>query len=263
MEQIPKAADGSRGSESRSYTGVEASTLALPVLGLDADDTLWENEARFHEVEARFRDLMSPWADEKAADSALLATERRNLARHGYGIKGFILSLVLTAIDLSYGEIPASDVGRIVAWGHEMMAHPIEVLDRVPETLSLLAVSHRLLLITKGDPVDQLSKVDRSGLVEHFWQVEVVPEKDRESYRQVLNRHGIDPIKFTMVGNSVKSDVLPVLALGGQAIHVPHTTTWVLEEPDPAEAAAAEFPVIEHFSELPELLAQLTPIPDS
>ena len=227
----------------------------LPVLGVDADDTLWENEERFHEVEQRFRDLMTPWADSETADAALLATERANIARHGYGIKGFVLSMVLTAVEISDAAIDARSLAGIVGWGHEMLAHPIELLDGVPEALDALGSTHRLLLITKGDLGDQLDKVRRSGLADRFWRVEVVPEKDPQTYRDVLDRHDVDPAEFTMVGNSVKSDVLPVLAIGGWAIHVPHTTTWVFEEPDPDELAAVEFPIVDRLGDVPGLLA--------
>ena len=231
-----------------------------PVLGLDADDTLWENEERFHEVEARFRNLVSPWADGDAADAALLATERANITRHGYGIKGFVLSMELTAIELSGGAVTAADLGRIIGWGHEMMAHPIELLDGVAETLEVLACTHRILVITKGDLGDQLGKVARCGLDHLFWHVDVVPEKDPAAYRRVLAGRGIDPAGFTMVGNSVKSDVLPVLAIGGRAVHVPHTTTWVFEEPDPDEVAAVEFPVLGSFRDLPTFLDGSNPV---
>jgi len=230
------------------------------VLGLDADDTLWENEERFHEVEARFRDLVSTWADGETADAALLATERANIARHGYGIKGFVLSMELTAIELSGGDVAAADLGRIIGWGHEMMAHPIELLDGVAETLEVLVATHRLLVITKGDLGDQLGKVERCGLDHLFWNVDVVPEKDPDAYRRVLAGHGIDPAGFTMVGNSVKSDILPVLAIGGQAVHVPHTTTWVFEEPDADEVAAVDFPVLPSFRDLPALLNEGGPV---
>jgi len=237
-----------------------ASGAGRPVLGLDADDTLWENEERFHEVEARFRDLVSTWADGETADAALLATERANIARHGYGIKGFVLSMELTAIELSGGDVAAADLGRIIGWGHEMMAHPIELLDGVAETLEVLVATHRLLVITKGDLGDQLGKVERCGLDHLFWNVDVVPEKDPDAYRRVLAGHGIDPAGFTMVGNSVKSDILPVLAIGGQAVHVPHTTTWVFEEPDPDEVAAVDFPVLPSFRDLPALLNEGGPV---
>ncbi|MEC8999162.1 MAG: HAD family hydrolase [Actinomycetota bacterium] len=237
-----------------------ASGAGRPVLGLDADDTLWENEERFHEVEARFRDLVSPWADGETADAALLATERANIARHGYGIKGFVLSMELTAIELSGGDVAAADLGRIIGWGHEMMAHPIELLDGVAETLEVLVATHRLLVITKGDLGDQLGKVERCGIDHLFWNVDVVPEKDPDAYRRVLAGHGIDPAGFTMVGNSVKSDILPVLAIGGQAVHVPHTTTWVFEEPDPDEVAAVDFPVLPSFRDLPALLNEGGPV---
>ncbi|MCP4852596.1 MAG: HAD family hydrolase [Acidimicrobiales bacterium] len=227
----------------------------LPVLGVDADDTLWENEERFHEVEQRFRDLVTPWADSETADAALLATERTNIARHGYGIKGFVLSMVLTAVEISDAAIDARSLAGIVGWGHEMLAHPIELLDGVPEALDALGSTHRLLLITKGDLGDQLSKVRRSGLADRFWRVEVVPEKDPQTYRDVLDRHGVDPAEFTMVGNSVKSDVLPVLAIGGRAIHVPHTTTWVFEEPNPDELAGVEFPIVDRLGDVSRLIA--------
>ena len=227
----------------------------LPVLGVDADDTLWENEERFHEVEQRFRDLVTPWADSETADAALLATERTNIARHGYGINGFVLSMVLTAVEISDAAIDARSLAGIVGWGHEMLAHPIELLDGVPEALDALGSTHRLLLITKGDLGDQLSKVRRSGLADRFWRVEVVPEKDPQTYRDVLDRHGVDPAEFTMVGNSVKSDVLPVLAIGGRAIHVPHTTTWVFEEPNPDELAGVEFPTVDRLGDVPRLIA--------
>ncbi len=225
-----------------------------PILGVDADDTLWENEERFHEVERRFRDLMTPWADGDITDAALLATERINIARHGYGIKGFVLSMVLTAVELSDGAIVSPALASIVGWGHDMMAHPIELLDGVPEALDVLGSTHRLMLVTKGDLGDQLGKLRRSGLADRFWRVEVVPEKDEQTYREVLDRHGIDPADFTMVGNSVKSDVLPVLAIGGRAIHVPHTTTWVFEEPDPDELAGVDFPVVDRLDQVAALL---------
>ena len=226
-----------------------------PILGVDADDTLWENEERFHEVERRFRDLMAPWANGEATDAALVATERVNITRHGYGIKGFVLSMVLTAVELSDGAIDSPALAGIIGWGHDMMAHPIELLDGVPEALNVLSSTHRLVLVTKGDLGDQLGKLRRSGLADRFWRVEVVPEKDEQTYQEMLDRHGIDPADFTMVGNSVKSDVLPVLAIGGRAIHVPHTTTWVFEEPDPDELAGMEFPVVDRLNQVAALLA--------
>ena len=227
----------------------------LPVLGLDADDTLWENEAWFHEVEGRFRDLMETWADGPTTDAALLATERANIALHGYGVKGFVLSMIVTAVELSDGRVESRRVGDIVSWGHELLNHPIELLDGVTDALDRLGATHRLLVITKGDLNDQMGKVARSGLAERFWRVEVVAEKDEASYSMVLERHGVEPSTFVMVGNSVRSDVLPVLGIGGRAVHVPHTTTWALEEPDPAAVAAAEFPVVDRLADVVGLLA--------
>ena len=230
----------------------------LPVLGLDADDTLWESEARFHQVEARFRDLMAPWSDEAATDAAMLATERKNIVRHGYGVKGFVLSMIVTAVHLSDGAITANRIGDIVAWGHELLDHPIELLDGVADTVDVLSRTHRLLVITKGDLNDQMTKVARSGLADRFWRVEVVAEKDEAAYAGVLDRLGIQPSDFVMVGNSIRSDVLPVLGIGGKAVHVPHTTTWILEEPDPKAVAAVRFPVVDRLADLPALLADWT-----
>ena len=227
----------------------------LPVLGLDADDTLWENEAWFHEVEGRFRDLMSPWADSATIDAALLATERANIAHHGYGVKGFVLSMIVTAVELSDGRVEGRWIGDIVSWGHELLDHPVQLLDGVTDALDRLGTTHRLLVITKGDLNDQMGKVSRSGLADRFWRVEVVAEKDEASYAAVLDRHGVEPSAFVMVGNSIRSDVLPVLGIGGRAIHVPHTTTWALEEPDPMAAAAAEFPVVDRLADVADLLA--------
>ena len=227
----------------------------LPVLGLDADDTLWENEAWFHKVEGRFRDLMEPWADGATTDAALLATERANISRHGYGVKGFVLSMITTAVELSDGRVEGRRIGDIVTWGHELIDHPIQLLDGVTDALDQLGATHRLLVITKGDLNDQMGKVARSGLADRFWRVEVLAEKNEASYAAALDRHGVDPLAFVMVGNSVKSDVLPVIGIGGRAIHVPHTTTWALEEPDPVAAASAEFPVADRLADVAGLLA--------
>ncbi|MEE2768086.1 MAG: HAD family hydrolase [Actinomycetota bacterium] len=226
-----------------------------PVLGLDADDTLWENEARFYEAQSGFCELMLPWADRETADAALLTSDRAAVARYGYGVKGFVLSMIRAAIQLSSGTVTATKIAQIMALGDRILDAPVELLPGVRETLEELSTKYRLLVITKGDVRDQMAKITRSDLVEFFWQVEVVSEKDEATYRAVLGRYDIDPVAFTMVGNSVVSDVLPVLAVGGEAIHVPHHTTWELEVADPSAVAGLEFPVIKSITEVPELLA--------
>ena len=233
----------------------DQTTNALPVIGLDADDTLWENEAWFATAEHRFCDLVAPWADHQRASVALLATDRKAVARYGYGVKGFVLSMIRTAVQLSDGAVSSGKIMEIMALGDEILDAPLEVLPGVRDTLEKLVVDHSLLLITKGDITDQMAKVNASGLAYLFWQVEVVGEKDESTYRTVLARHGIDPATFTMVGNSVVSDVLPVLALGGRAIHVPHHTTWELEVADPRVLDGIEFPVLDTIADVPALLA--------
>jgi len=233
----------------------DQTTNALPVIGLDADDTLWENEAWFATAEHRFCDLVAPWADHQRASVALLATDRKAVARYGYGVKGFVLSMIRTAIHLSDGAVSASEITTIMDLGDEVLDAPVELLPEVRDTLEKLVADYRLLVITKGDITDQMTKVDASGLADLFWEVEVVGEKNETTYRAVLARYGIDPLAFTMVGNSVVSDVLPVLALGGRAIHIPHHTTWELEVADTETIEKVDFPVLSTISGVPNLLA--------
>lgn len=227
----------------------------LPVLGLDADDTLWENQVGFAAVEDNFCGLVAPWVEAEAARVALLDTGRGYIRHHGYGVNSFTLSMVETGIQLSAGSITADELGLILSWGHDLIDSPVELLPEVADTLAELADTHRLLLITKGNPTDQLKKVTDSGLAGHLWQVEVVPEKDPTNYATVLERHGVDPTRFLMVGNSVRYDVLPVLAIGGRAVHVPHGLTSALEEADCSELDGFDVPVLDRLADLPGLLA--------
>tara|TARA_B100000686_G_C16575951_1_gene855507 strand:+ start:212 stop:916 length:705 start_codon:yes stop_codon:yes gene_type:complete len=224
------------------------------ILGFDADDTLWENEARFSDAEKHFCELMSPWADQAFANKALLEANRTAVPQYGYGIKSFVLAMIRTAIDLSKEKITASTITEIMTIGDTILNSPVELLPKVKETLETLAVGYRLLVITKGDIKDQLAKVDQSGLANYFWEIEVVSEKNEDSYRSILNRYEIPPSSFTMIGNSIVSDVLPVLAIGGRAVHIPHHTTWELEIPNPESLSDVNFPVLQNISEIPELL---------
>jgi putative hydrolase of the HAD superfamily len=224
------------------------------VIGLDADDTLWHNEIIFARVQERYRALLSQYHDADAVDRTLLATERRNIEHYGYGVKGFTLSAIETAIELTRGRISAQEIQTLIDTGREMLAHPVELLEGVAETLSTLARSHRLLVITKGDLVDQQRKLARSGLAEHFADVEIVSEKDPKTYASILRRQDTEPSDFLMVGNSLKSDILPVLEVGAKAAHVPYQVTWALEQCDEVPDAPDRFVRLGSIRELPALV---------
>ena len=229
------------------------SPLPPRVIAFDGDDTLWRNEDLFTLSQARYRALLAAHADLEVQDldERLAATERRNLATYGYGVKGFTLSMIETAIEITQGAIPATDIAVILRLGQAMLAHPTEVLDGVREVLATLkARDHELWLITKGDLFDQESKIARSGLEPFFTRIEIVSEKDQATYRRILRRAGVDAGEFAMVGNTVRSDILPVLALGARAFHVPYHTTWA-HEAAPAPEGHAGFVVLDRIGDLP------------
>jgi putative hydrolase of the HAD superfamily len=233
---------------------MRAGDPSVNVVGLDGDDTLWHNESIFAATHERFRAMVERYAPEAGIDERLLATERRNLELFGYGVKGFALSLIETAITVTDGRIGAGDVARIVDWAKDMLRHPVDLLDGVADTVAHLAARYRLVLITKGDFFHQESKVARSGLAEHFDVVEIVAEKDPASYRRVLARAGIDPASFVMVGNSLRSDVLPVLDIGGRAVHIPYRLTWEHERVADDDHLRRPYAELGDIRELPDLL---------
>ena len=225
------------------------------VLGIDADDTVWENEAWFYKIQDRFFEMMSSWSDTQDTNAALLENERASIPQYGYGVTSFVRSMILTAIQISNNEIETKQISQIVSWGDELIEAPVDLLPGVEETLSELSNNHHLLLITKGDVLHQRAKVENSGLSDFFWNIEVVGEKDSAVYEMLLNRYGISPEMFVMIGNSVSSDILPVLNIGAKAIHVPHHTTWELEVPDPKELEKVDFPIAQSISEVPGILS--------
>lgn len=227
------------------------------VIGFDADDTLWHNESIFEKVHERYRALLAQDHDAATVDRTLLATERRNLELYGYGVKGFTLSCIETAIHLTGGRIRTEEVQHIIDLGREMLEHPVELLDGVAETLGALADKHRLLVITKGDLRDQQRKLAKSGLASHFRHIEIVSEKDEATYGEILRRHGIAAEDFLMVGNSLKSDILPVLALGGAGAHVAYHLTWAVERVEEVPRAGARFFHLEKLRELHQVIARL------
>lgn len=228
----------------------------ITTIGLDADDTLWHNETIFEETHGKLRALLSKYHDAATVDRRLFATEMRNLELYGYGIKSFTLSAIETAVELSGREIRADEILAIIHLAQGMLAHPVHILDGVPETIEQLARSHRLVVITKGDLRDQERKVARSGLADHFAAVEIVSEKNPDSYQRVLRRHGVNPAEFLMVGNSIKSDILPVLDLGGTAAHVPYHLTWEAERVAAPPQHPRFFP-LGSIRDLPALLGRL------
>ena len=229
----------------------------IEVVAFDGDDTLWHNESIFSVTHEKFRRLLAPHVGGAGVDEALFATETRNLGLFGYGVKGFTLSMIETAIEVSGGRVTAAEVQTILDAGKAMLGHPVELLDGVAEAVEALAGTHRLMLVTKGDLFDQESKLARSGLAEAFWKVEIVSEKDERTYRRILDAHGVDPEAFVMVGNSVRSDVLPAVAVGARAVHVPYHLTWAHEVAEVPEVARGRCWQIADLGELAALLERI------
>ena len=226
----------------------------IEAIGLDADDTLWENETFFRMTEGEFAALLADHAEGADIASRLLDVERANLARYGFGIKGFMLSMVQTAIELTDGRIDGRAIGRILELGQEMLAHPVDLLPGVVQALDALA-DRRLILITKGDLIDQERKIAASGLAERFDAVEILADKSPETYARVLFRADVAPERFAMVGNSMKSDVLPVVELGGHGVFIPHAMTWAIEHADAPDHPRAHR--LDSIADLPGLIARL------
>jgi putative hydrolase of the HAD superfamily len=228
--------------------------MTIEVVGLDADDTLWHSEDGFHDVIGRYIELVKPYAagcDTADIAAHLAETERGNLAHFGYGVKAFTLSMVEAGVGVTGGELPPELLVAIVGLGKELLARPVELLPGVLETVPLLARRYRLLLITKGDLLHQERKIEQCGLAHHFEQLEIVTEKDAATYARLLAVHDVRPKEFVMVGNSVKSDVLPVLAIGGQAVHIPYAYLWEAEHAE----HDGTVPELSSISELPAWLA--------
>lgn len=228
----------------------------LTTIGFDADDTLWQNETFFRLTQDRFAELLADHADRDHLHERLLAAERRNLGHYGFGIKGFMLSMIETAIEVTEGRVPAAVIGEILATGHEMLSHPIELLPHAGEVVEALAGRFRLVLITKGDLLDQERKLAQSGLGEMFDAVEIVSNKTAATYDRAFARHGDGATRAMMVGNSLKSDVRPALEAGAFGVFVPHGLTWELEHAE-APDGHARFHEIPDLGALPGLVERL------
>ena len=228
----------------------------LTTIAFDADDTLWQNERFFRLTQERFADLLRDQAEPDHLMERLLEAERRNVGHYGFGIKGFVLSMIETAIEVTEERVPASVISELIAAGQEMLRHPIELLPHARAAVEAVATSHRVLLVTKGDLLDQERKLAQSGLGDLFDGVEIVSNKTRPVYDEIFNRRGEGADRAMMVGNSMKSDVVPVVEAGGWGIFVPHGLTWALEEAA-APVASPRYRELEHLGHLPDLVAEI------
>ena len=228
----------------------------ISTIGIDADDTLWQSEHFFKLTQSHFAELLADYADPADLGRKLLAAEKRNLQVYGFGIKGFVLSMIETAIEITGGKVPAPIIQKILTAGQEMLAHPILPLPMVRETLEDLNKDYRLILITKGDLFDQERKLAQSGLGELFHAVEIVSDKGAHTYQRIFDQHGNGPAHAMMVGNSLKSDIIPAIEIGSWGVFIPHDLTWEHEHAE-APVEHPRYKQIESFGELIDLIENI------
>lgn len=226
----------------------------ITTIAFDADDTLWHTERIFIDTKDKYKSLLADYTDGEWLERHLDETETNNIKHFGYGIKGFTLSMIETACELSEGRITGDKIKQIIGFAKEMLAAPIDVLEGVRETIEELSKNYRLMVITKGDLLDQETKLARSGLGDYFDAFEIVPRKDAKIYKYVMRRHEIQPEEFLMVGNSLRSDILPVLEAGAQAVFVPYETEWFHEKVADEELEGKKFGRVETMRELSDWL---------
>ena len=229
----------------------------IRMVGFDADDTLWKSEDYYREAEAEFRRIVGAHVDLDDVGARLYAVEKRNLALFGYGVKGMALSMVEAAIEITEGRIPAGDIHRIVALAKSLLRHPVELLPGVAEAVEAVASRHEIVLITKGDLFHQEAKVRESGLARWFRRIEIVSEKDVPTYARLLEEFGVAPEEFVMVGNSLRSDIAPLLELGAWGVHVPYHVTWAHETEAEVDAAHPRLRHARAAHEWPDALARI------
>jgi putative hydrolase of the HAD superfamily len=229
-------------------------------IGFDADDTLWHNEDHFHAVEQEFASAMAPWTSSSEALTRLAETERRNLKIFGYGVKGFTISMIETALELSSGSIRSTVLQNLIEHGKDLHTRAPRLLPDVDAVLEALHGRYRLILITKGDLHHQEGKVGESGLADFFDHVSVVAEKDPRTYRRVLASAGVAANNFVMIGNSLKSDILPVVEIGGTGAHIPYEFTWVHERAEVSDSlrASQRFHELDSIASVPALIEELS-----
>ena len=225
---------------------------SIKVIGFDADDTLWVDGFYYKEAENAFCALLKAYMPEKELSEILFQTEMKNMELYGYGAMAYTLSLIETAIQISDRQVPASVIGEIIKIGRSLLDRPVQLVSGVKEVLPLLKDKYRLVVVTKGDLLDQERKLKKSGLLPYFNYVEVLSEKHESNYLRLIDTLNIQPSEFLMVGNSLKSDILPVLAVGGKAVHIPMSAVWQHES---TESTVSSYLEIAKFSELLDVLS--------
>jgi len=245
---------GHLGDQDRSEL---ADMSKFDMIAFDADDTLWQNEHLYSASQSQLVELLSQYHTPDWIHERLYQTEMRNLEHFGYGVKAFALSMIETAIELTEGRISGKDLGTLVDMAREMLHADVELLDSVSDTLDHLGEKYPMMLLTKGDLFEQENKIARSGLKDRFRYIEIVSTKTVSVYRSLLDRYSIAPARFLMVGNSLRSDILPLLELGAHAVYIPHDLTWQHEHSDPPPAGQTGYYQLEHIGRLPALLERL------
>lgn len=231
--------------------------MTIKIIAFDADDTLWENEFLYQNALAELRDILSPWESPEIINKIVNDIEHRNMEQYGYGIKAFTLSLIEAAVKITDYKIQGEAIAKILAIGRSMLEADIHILPNVVETLKALNGKYPLMVITKGDLLDQSAKIKRSGLAEFFKAVEIVNDKTEDAYLKILENHYINPQQFLMVGNSIRSDILPILNIGGKAVYIPAETTWAHEMVPDFEPGNHGFYELRHIGELPDLIERI------
>jgi putative hydrolase of the HAD superfamily len=226
----------------------------IKVIGFDADDTLWVNETYFRDAELEFAKLLAPYETANKIDQELFKMEMKNLPLYGYGVKGFVLSMVEMALELSNHEVSNSTINAILNIGKNMLSKPVDLLEGVEETLKKLAQDYKLILVTKGDLLDQERKLEKSGITDYFHHIEVLSDKQEANYSKLLNHLDIKPSEFLMIGNSLKSDILPLVNLKAKAIHVPFHTTWLHEQVNDNETKNKSYKTVHSLLDVIQVL---------
>lgn len=229
----------------------------IQYVAFDADDTLWAHESMFQQAHQTYKSNLAHYISEEALEKKLYAFELKNIKHFGYGVKGFVLSMIETAIEITQGAVSSTEIQQIINLGKWMLDHPIDVLTHVESTLKNLKEDYILLIITKGDLFDQETKIARSGLADHFEWIEIVSEKNEASYRKILTAHSILPEEIVMIGNSLRSDILPMRQLGCEAIHIPFHVTWVHEEVTAEQLDGIKYHHLSDISLVPDFIRQL------
>jgi putative hydrolase of the HAD superfamily len=229
----------------------------IDIIAFDADDTLWHNEHLYHEAKERFAHILSQYTAPQVASQRLDQTEVRNINYYGYGIKSFTLSMIETAVEVSAGQVQGEVITELISIAKEMLSADVELFDGTQETLAELSTQYELLLITKGDLYEQERKIERSRIAQFFRYKDIVSEKSEASYRKILAQYNLDPRKFLMVGNSLRSDILPVVRIGGMGVYIPNDQTWFHEHPTQDEIADVEFAQLERLSQLPDYITTM------